>query len=139
LEIAEVGPERPPALLGRVRPTSRTKPGMQIRDHPAGGLRGERLRVGRGVRYLRTLPAADRRRGTAAPGKTAAGKGLRVELRPQIGSWASPLAGRHWFAPGRSGDHAVDNHVDGEAKPFVAIAGDHLRGVGGDKREPFRR
>jgi hypothetical protein len=38
--------------------------------------------------------------------------------------------------PGCSGDHAVDDDVDGEAKPFVAVAGDHLRRVGGEKREP---
>ena len=31
------------------------------------------------------------------------------------------------------------NNVDGEAKPLVAIAGDHLRGVGGDQREPVGR
>ena len=37
--------------------------------------------------------------------------------------------------PGCSGDHAVDDNVDGEAKPFVAIAGDHLRSVGDEERE----
>jgi hypothetical protein len=41
--------------------------------------------------------------------------------------------------PGCSSDHAVDNSVDGEAEPLVAIAGDHLCGVGGDQREPLGR
>jgi hypothetical protein len=38
--------------------------------------------------------------------------------------------------PDCSGDHAVKDNIDGEAKPLVAIAGDHLRGVGGDNWEP---
>ena len=36
---------------------------------------------------------------------------------------------RGGLPPGCSGDDAVDNYVDGEAKPLLAIAGDHLRGV----------
>jgi hypothetical protein len=38
-------------------------------------------------------------------------------------------------APGRSGDQAVDNHVDCEVKPLIGIASAHLRGVAGEKRE----
>jgi hypothetical protein len=41
--------------------------------------------------------------------------------------------------PGCLGKHAVDDNVDGEAKPLVAIASDHLCGVGGDQREPVGR
>ena len=40
---------------------------------------------------------------------------------------------------GCSDEHAVDNNVDGKAKPLFAIAGDHLRGVGGEKWEPVGR
>ena len=46
---------------------------------------------------------------------------------------------RNGLPAGCSGDHAVDNNVDGEAKPLISIAGDHLRGVGGEKREPVGR
>ena len=60
-------------------------------------------------------------------------------LSPSFSSWASLLPGRDRLPPGCSGDHAVDNNVDGEAEPRVAIAGDHLRGVGGDQREPVGR
>jgi hypothetical protein len=41
--------------------------------------------------------------------------------------------------PDCSGDHAVKDNVDGEAKPFVTIAGDHLRCVGGDNWESVGR
>jgi hypothetical protein len=34
---------------------------------------------------------------------------------------------------------AVNHNVDGEAEPLVAIAGDHLDGVGGEKREAVGR
>ena len=43
------------------------------------------------------------------------------------------------LAPSGPGDHAVDDNVDGEAKPLVAITGDHLGGVGHQKREPVGR
>jgi hypothetical protein len=32
-----------------------------------------------------------------------------------------------------SGDHAVDNNVDGETKPHFGVAGDHLSGVANDE------
>jgi hypothetical protein len=38
-----------------------------------------------------------------------------------------------------SGQDAIESNVDGEAEPLVAIAGDHLGGVGGEKRKPVRR
>jgi len=51
-----------------------------------------------------------------------------------------PAGGRGGgLLPGCSGEHAVDHDVDGEAKPLGSIAGDHLRGVGGDQREPVGR
>ena len=46
---------------------------------------------------------------------------------------------RNGLPAGCSGDDAVDNNVDGKAKPLIPIAGDHLRGVGGEKREPVAR
>jgi hypothetical protein len=54
-------------------------------------------------------------------------------------SGASSLCERGGLLPGCSGDHAVDNNVDGEAKPLVAIARDHLRGVSGNQRKPVGR
>ncbi len=57
---------------------------------------------------------------------------VRLE-RNRLGAAAglSPAAG--------SGDHAVDENVDGESEALVAVAGDHLGGVGGDQREPVGR
>jgi len=46
---------------------------------------------------------------------------------------------RTGLPPGCSGEHAVENNVDGEVEPLVAAAGDELRGVGGDEREPAGR
>jgi hypothetical protein len=45
------------------------------------------------------------------------------------GLWRRQLSGR---CPAQ---HAVDHYIDGEAKPFVGIAGDQLSGVGGNERE----
>ena len=42
------------------------------------------------------------------------------------------------LAPSGPGDHAVDDNVDGEAKP-VAVAGDHLDGVSGEQRKSVGR
>ena len=70
----------------------------------------------------------------------------RLRQRPRAGNCEpvfqpvrGSLPGRRGLPPGCPGDHAVDNNVDGEAKPLVAIPGDHLCGVGGDKREPIGR
>ena len=49
------------------------------------------------------------------------------------------LVATHALAAGCACHDAVDNNVDGEAKPLVAVTGDHLRGVGGEKREAGRR
>jgi len=49
------------------------------------------------------------------------------------------VSSRVVLAPVCSGDHTVDNNVDGEAKPLIAIASNHLRGVGGKKRKPVGR
>jgi len=38
-----------------------------------------------------------------------------------------------------SGEQAVDNDVYGDSEPYIAVVGDHLRGVGGDQREPVGR
>jgi hypothetical protein len=40
------------------------------------------------------------------------------------------VARRSGLPPACSGEHAVENKVDGEAKPLIGIAGDHLRSVG---------
>ncbi len=40
---------------------------------------------------------------------------------------------------GRPSENAIEKNVDGEAEPLVAIAGDHLRGVGDDQRKAIRR
>lgn len=40
---------------------------------------------------------------------------------------------------GRSGEHAVDKNVDGEIKPLIAIASDHVRSMGSEMREPVGR
>ena len=42
-EVAEVGPERPPGVLGRVRPARRTQPRAEVLERRGGGLRRERL------------------------------------------------------------------------------------------------
>ena len=70
-EIAEVGPERPPGLLGRVRPTGGAQPAAEILEHRRGGPRGERLRVRRGVRY-----------GTHLTGRGLGGAAFRDLRRP---------------------------------------------------------
>lgn len=41
--------------------------------------------------------------------------------------------------PGCPGEHAVYDDVDGEAEAFLAVAGDHLGGVGDEHREALRR
>ena len=53
--------------------------------------------------------------------------------------WCRKRKGRGGLPPGCSGEHAVDDNVDGETKPLVAIAGDELCGVGGDQGEPVGR
>ena len=50
-EVAEIGPERPPGVLGRVRPARRAQPRAEVLQHPRGGLRDERLGAGRDVRH----------------------------------------------------------------------------------------
>lgn len=40
---------------------------------------------------------------------------------------------------GRSGEHAVDKNVDGEIKPLIAIASDHVRSMGSEMRESVGR
>ncbi len=50
-QVGEVGPERPPGVLGRVRPTSRAQPRAEVLERRGGGLRGERLGARRGVRH----------------------------------------------------------------------------------------
>jgi len=40
------------------------------------------------------------------------------------------LPGRRDLPPGCSGDNAVDDDIDGKTETLVAIATDHLRGVG---------
>ena len=49
-QVGEVGPERPPGLH-RAHPANESQPGAEVLEHRRGGLRGERLRVGRGVRH----------------------------------------------------------------------------------------
>ncbi len=40
---------------------------------------------------------------------------------------------------GCTSENAIENNVDGEAEPLVAIAGDHLRRVGDDQGKAIRR
>ncbi len=56
-----------------------------------------------------------------------------IGLLPTIGF------GEGRLPTGCSGEQPVGNDVDGETEPLVAVAGDHLRGVGDDKREAVGR
>jgi hypothetical protein len=47
MEVGEVGPERPPGVLGRIRPPGRTQPRTEVLECRGGGLRGKRLGAGR--------------------------------------------------------------------------------------------
>ncbi len=83
----------------------------------------------------------------------AGGAGLQRQLAQSLAACCSPVLRREpvnklvgeffptrdGLPPGCSGDYAVENNVDGETKPLVAITGDHLRGMGDEKREPVGR
>jgi hypothetical protein len=59
-EVDEVGPERPPGVLGRVRPARRSQPRPKVIERRGAGLRGERLRAARASGMRRSLAAAPR-------------------------------------------------------------------------------
>ena len=50
-EIGDVGPERPAAILGRVRPPRRAQPRAEILEHRRRGPGGERPHASRSVRH----------------------------------------------------------------------------------------
>ena len=50
-KVGEVGPERPPGVLGRIRPPRRAQPRPEVLKRRGRGLRRERLGAGRGVRH----------------------------------------------------------------------------------------
>ena len=58
------------------------------------------------------------------------------EINPVVGAPRHVAAAGARLPPGTSGDQAVDDDVDGERKPLIGIAGDHLGSVGGDERKP---
>ena len=61
-EVGDVGPERPPGVLGRVRPARRAQPRAEVLERRGGGLRGERLGAGQS---RRGRPACDASYGSA--------------------------------------------------------------------------
>ena len=88
-EVAQVGPERPAGVFGRVRPARRAQPRAEVLQRRGRGLRGERLGAGpsrwrRGVWHAthptgraatapRAGPARDCLRDTSRPAAAAAG------------------------------------------------------------------
>lgn len=73
---------------------------------------------------------------TASWGRVTNGRVLTESELPRSGTL---IARRKELSPGDSppgcsGDHAIDDDVDGEAEPLVAIASHHLRCVGRHQR-----
>ncbi len=50
-KVGKVGPQRPPDVLGRIRPPRRAQPRPEVLKRRGRGLRRERLGTGRGVRH----------------------------------------------------------------------------------------
>ena len=70
-KVVHIGPQRPPGILGRVRPSRRPQARPEILERGGSGLRGEWLRTGHGVRHGRHPT------GRAAPPAAFAGRPAR--------------------------------------------------------------
>jgi hypothetical protein len=64
-------------------------------------------------------------------------KPVGIPFSQYSAGWQVRLGRR--YKPGCSDDQAIEDGVDCEPKPLVAGAGNHLRGVGCDEREPLGR
>jgi hypothetical protein len=65
---------------------------------------------------------------------------VNLQVRPHRKRGQSSLSGRRGLPPASSGDHSVDNSVDPEAGPIVAIAGQsHLTGKNFARSLDFKR
>ena len=101
-EVSQVSPQRPPGVLGCVRPARRAQPRAEVLQRPRGGLRDERVGAQRHIRHARHPTG-------------------RADPVPWSGrSWPRPAPGPPAPAGGRAGRKTDPGSTGMSRKPIAA-------------------